>query len=69
SAAAGPLALLLFAGGAFVASLSWQTLLAIAGTSLGAALPPALQTATGAVGHSMVLGFGVLMIARGAVSM
>ena len=61
-AGAGPMALVLFAAGAFMASLSWQTLLAIGGSSLGAALPRGLQTATGAVGHSMVLGFGLLMI-------
>jgi arginine exporter protein ArgO len=65
--AAGPASFLIFAAGAGIASLSWQLLLALAGRMLGATLPPRVQVLTGAVGHSVVLVFGMMMIVRGAM--
>jgi threonine/homoserine/homoserine lactone efflux protein len=64
--ARGPASFLVFAAGAGIASLSWQLLLALAGRTLGATLPPRMQLLTGAVGHTVVLMFGVMMIMRGA---
>ncbi len=63
--AATAVGLAAFAIGAFLASLSWQTLLAVIGTTAGATLPPAARLATGALGNLVVLAFGIVTIARG----
>lgn len=50
---------LVFAIGAFAASLSWQLLLAGAGWLLHGRLPPRLQAATRVIGSIMILAFAV----------
>jgi len=57
---------LLFAAGAFGASLSWQLLLAAAGSILHGRLPARLQAATRVVGSLMVLGFAVRLAVAAA---
>lgn len=50
---------LAFAGGAFVASLSWQSLLAVAGAVLHRRTSPTGRLVLSAVGYLIVLGFAV----------
>jgi len=64
SRGATPANLAAFAIGAFLASLSWQILLAAIGSGLGIALPPVARLATGAIGHTFVFVFGVLILLR-----
>jgi arginine exporter protein ArgO len=56
-----------FVVGAFLASLSWQSLLAVGGSIFHKRLPPRLQVATSLVGNLIVLGFA-FNIARGVVA-
>jgi len=56
-----------FVVGAFLASLSWQSLLALGGSIFHRRLPPRLQVVTSLVGNVIVLGFA-LNIARGVVA-
>lgn len=46
---------ILFAGAAFAASLSWQTLLAAIGSTAGRRLSPTFRTITGVVGNLFIL--------------
>ena len=57
--AAGSEGRVLFVGGAFAASLSWQLLLAAAGSTLRGRLPPRVQVATRIVGALIVLSFAL----------
>ena len=50
---------LAFAAGAFVASLSWQSVLAVVGAVLHRRTSPAGRTVLSAVGYLIVLGFAV----------
>jgi arginine exporter protein ArgO len=54
----------LFVLGAGLASLSWQTLLAVFGAFANRRLPPKTQRMTGLVGHLIVLALGVNMLAQ-----
>lgn len=56
---AGPAEAAAFVAGAFLASLSWQTLLAAAGSLLHRRLSPRLRTATSVLGNLVILGFAV----------
>lgn len=53
-----------FAVGAFLASLSWQTLLAGLGHHAGRRLPAAVQKGAMILGNLVVLGFAVLIVIR-----
>lgn len=57
--AAGSEGRVLFVGGAFAASLSWQLLLATAGSTLHGRLPPRVQEATRIVGALIILSFAL----------
>lgn len=52
-----------FVAGAFIASLSWQTLIAAAGAALHRRLVPRLRLAVGFVGNVIVLAFAVAIAA------
>ena len=52
----------LFVVGAFGASLSWQSLLAVAGALLHGRLPDRLQAATRALGSVIILGFAARLL-------
>ena len=54
----------LFAVGAFLASLSWQTLLAAAGALAGRRLRPAWRTGVSVAGNLLILGFGLIILFR-----
>jgi threonine/homoserine/homoserine lactone efflux protein len=54
----------LFVVGAFLASLSWQTLVAAAGALAGRRLRPAWRTGVSVVGNLLILGFGVFILFR-----
>lgn len=56
---AAPAERLVFAAGAFVASLSWQSLLAIVGAVLHRRTSPGGRVVLSAVGYCIVLGFAV----------
>lgn len=56
---AAPAERLAFAAGAFLASLSWQSLLAVGGAVLHRRISPGGRTALSAVGYLIVLGFAV----------
>jgi threonine/homoserine/homoserine lactone efflux protein len=65
SPAGGPgllLANLLFVAGAGVASLSWQTLLAVLGSLAGKRISPRFRVAATVVGNLIVLGLGMRLI-------
>ncbi|HEX9863440.1 MAG TPA: LysE family transporter [Acidimicrobiia bacterium] len=53
-----------FVVGAFLASLSWQTLLATVGSSVGRRLTPAARTVATVLGNLVILGFAVLILLR-----
>ena len=53
---------ILFCTGAFVASLSWQTLLAFTGASAGKRMSPRAQLVAMVVGNLLVLGLAVAII-------
>lgn len=53
-----------FAVGAFLASLSWQTLLAVIGASAGKRMNPRVHKAAMVGGNLLILGLGVLIVAR-----
>jgi threonine/homoserine/homoserine lactone efflux protein len=53
-----------FVAGAFLASLSWQTLLATVGCSVGRRLTPAARTVATVLGNLVILGFAVLILLR-----
>lgn len=57
---------LVFALGAFLASLSWQLLLAAVGAVAGRGLPPRFRVLASAAGNLVVVGFGVLILLRAA---
>ena len=50
-----------FVLGAFVASLSWQTILAAVGAVAHHRLPPAFQVGISALGNLMIIGFAVAL--------
>ena len=52
-----------FVAGAFIASLSWQTLIAAAGAALHRRLAPRLRLAVGVVGNIIVLAFAAIVAA------
>jgi arginine exporter protein ArgO len=52
-----------FVGGAFVASLSWQLLLAAVGAFLHRRLPPGLRAGVIVLGNAIVLVFALLIAA------
>jgi arginine exporter protein ArgO len=54
---------LAFAGGAFVASLSWQSLLAVFGALLGRGAGHRLRLPTVLLGNLLVISFGLLVLA------
>lgn len=54
-----------FVAGAFVASLSWQSGLAAAGTFLGGWLPRGLRLTTGIVGNLVVVGLALRLLLGG----
>ena len=54
-----------FAVGAFVASLSWQMLLAAFGALLGRGSNRRIRVATSIIGNFIVLGFGLLILSQG----
>jgi arginine exporter protein ArgO len=56
-----------FVAGALLASISWQSLLAVVGSLAHRRLPPSARTATSLVGNLIVLGLA-LNIARGLVA-
>jgi threonine/homoserine/homoserine lactone efflux protein len=58
-----PLALL-FVVGAFLASLSWQTLLAVIGSSAGQRLSSRARTVAVVFGNLLILAFAVLILLR-----
>ena len=60
--AAGGEGRVLFVAGAFAGSLSWQLLLATAGSMLGGRLPPRVREATRIVGALIVLSFAVRLL-------
>jgi threonine/homoserine/homoserine lactone efflux protein len=53
-----------FAVGAFLASLSWQTLLAVVGSSAGIRMSPRVQKVAMVGGNLLILGLGVLIVVR-----
>jgi arginine exporter protein ArgO len=53
-----------FVAGAFLASLSWQTLLAAAGGLLGSRVSPSLRVVAAVVGNVLVLGMAAMIILR-----
>lgn len=53
-----------FATGAFLASLSWQTLLALIGASAGKRMSPRVQRAAMVAGNLLILGLAALIILR-----
>ena len=53
---------MLFSLGAFLASLSWQTVLAAVGGFAGDRLSPSAQTAAVVVGNLVILGFACVAI-------
>ncbi|HVR78969.1 MAG TPA: LysE family transporter [Acidimicrobiia bacterium] len=53
-----------FVVGAFLASLSWQTLLATVGSSVGRRLTPAARTVATVLGNLVILGFAALILLR-----
>lgn len=55
---------IMFVLGAFLASLSWQTLLATVGSSVGRRLTPAARTAATVLGNLLILGFAALILLR-----
>ena len=55
---------IVFVVGAFLASLSWQTLLALVGSSVGSRLPPAARTAATVLGNLMILALAALILLR-----
>lgn len=59
--AADPASRALFVAGAFAASLSWQTLLAVTGAVGRHRLPARARTITGVVGNVVILGLAVRM--------
>jgi arginine exporter protein ArgO len=67
SAASSPTDVLLFVAGAFLASLSWQTFLACISGLTHKRLPPRLQSATFAVGNSMIIVLGILILLGSAI--
>jgi arginine exporter protein ArgO len=54
---------LVFAGAAFVASLSWQSLLAVFGALLGRGAGHRLRLPTALVGNLIVIGLGIVVLA------
>jgi len=54
----------LFVVGAFLASLSWQTLVAAAGALAGRRLRPEWRTGVSVVGNLVILGFGLFILFR-----
>jgi threonine/homoserine/homoserine lactone efflux protein len=54
---------LVFAGAAFVASLSWQSLLAVFGAMLGRGAGHRLRLPTALLGNVIVIGLGLLVLA------
>jgi arginine exporter protein ArgO len=54
----------LFVVGAFLASLSWQTLVAAAGALAGRRLRPAWRTVVSVVGNLVILAFGLVILFR-----
>ena len=54
----------LFVVGAFLASLSWQTLVAAAGAVAGRRLRPAWRTGVSVAGNLLILGFGLVILFR-----
>ena len=56
-----PVGGILFCVGAFTASLSWQTLLAITGASAGRRMSPRVQSVTMIVGNLLILGLAVVI--------
>jgi arginine exporter protein ArgO len=54
----------LFVAGAFLASLSWQTLLAGVGAFAGHRLPQKAQTAAIVAGNVLILAFSALILLR-----
>lgn len=52
----------LFVVGAFLASLSWQTLVAAAGALAGRRLRPAWRTGVSVVGNLVILGIGLFIL-------
>jgi arginine exporter protein ArgO len=57
-----PLSSFLFVAGAYLASLSWQTLLAIVSGLAHRRFPQVVQTATFAVGNLMIIAIGIAML-------
>jgi arginine exporter protein ArgO len=57
-----PLNAMLFVSGAFLASLSWQTLLAAIGGIAHKRLPARAQVATFAIGNSVIIALGVAIL-------
>jgi arginine exporter protein ArgO len=53
---------ILFCVGAFIASLSWQTLLAFTGASAGKRMSPRAQVVAMVVGNLLILGLAVVII-------
>ncbi len=53
-----------FVAGAFIASLSWQLVLATVGAVAGSRLPPGAQSVTGVVGSLIVVGMAVAILIR-----
>jgi arginine exporter protein ArgO len=54
-----------FAVGAFVASVSWQMLLAAVGAYLGRGSNRRIRVASAVIGNFIVLGFGLLILSQG----
>ncbi|HSK06148.1 MAG TPA: LysE family transporter [Acidimicrobiia bacterium] len=54
----------LFVVGAFLASLSWQTVVAAAGAAAGRRLRPVWKTGVSVVGNLLILGFGLVILFR-----
>jgi len=52
-----------FVAGAFIASLSWQTLIAVVGAALHRRLAPRLRLVVGVVGNVIVLAFAAIIAA------
>lgn len=63
----GPAEKLAFVAGAFLASLSWQSLLALGGSLFHQRLPAGLQLGASLLGNLIILAFG-LNIARGLLA-
>jgi threonine/homoserine/homoserine lactone efflux protein len=57
-----PVGGILFCVGAFIASLSWQTLLAFTGASAGKRMSPRAQVVAMVVGNLLILGLAVVII-------